>query len=279
MSIMKINFLNRNFKGVLKIIMPVFVSCFSSALAAETQENTQDAGTVKHGIICLTFDDSHCDSWLNAMELFKHYDAHGTFFFSGAVNPKMISTMKILKGNGHSIGLHTLNHANAGDYFIKHGAEDYIAKEIVPQLDICRKAGLEITNFAYPNNQRTVETDKVLFKHFDFLRAGLGAKRESGVSLADFPPMFRKADESLHTKQVMGGMGIGTYYKSDRVALDAVLERAARNDEMIIFYSHNITPGAQHIHMPAELLEHMLAKAKELNMTVAGFDDLKNLRK
>ena len=87
--------------------------------------------------------------------------------------------MKKLQSAGHSIGLHSLHHRNAVPLPAKWSRKEYFEKEVKPQLEICRKAGINVKGFAYPNNRRSAETDEELFKHFDYLRAGLGKEKKT----------------------------------------------------------------------------------------------------
>lgn len=228
--------------------------------------------TAANGILCLTFDDSHFDRWLEAAPLFEQYDARGTFFCSGEVTPHIAACMKKLVSLGHSVGLHTLHHADAPEYFASNGADAYVRSEIMPQLDVCRANGLDVKNFAYPNNKRTEETDAALSPLFRRFRAGAGP-RPADVEPACFEPYFHPVS-SLPSMRVMGGAGIGEYYHTTRGGLEAVLRRAARRNEVVTFFSHDIAPGAGHIHMPVETLEFMLRLAASLNMAVRGFDSL-----
>ena len=42
-----------------------------------------DLAVVRHGLICLTFDDGLYEQWLPQLPLFAEYRAHVTFFFNG----------------------------------------------------------------------------------------------------------------------------------------------------------------------------------------------------
>ena len=57
------------------------------------------------------------------------------------------------------------------------------------------------------------------------------------------------------------------------------LEEARKSNSLVVYFSHNIFPGAGHIHMPSELLEELLAYARKLNMHIVGAAELKELRK
>ena len=88
-----------------------------------------------HGAVCFTFDDYHGENWLKAAPLFKKYNAHATFFVLGEITQEKADVMKKLRDAGHTVGLHTVHHRDAVPFIHQQGADEYIAKEITPQLD------------------------------------------------------------------------------------------------------------------------------------------------
>lgn len=224
---------------------------------------------VEQGVACFTFDDYHGENWLKADAIFKKYDAHATFFIVRKLTPEKIGVMKKLQAAGHSIGLHTEHHRNATNFMESKGEKWYLDNEILPQLKICKENGLTVRNFAYPNNRRNEKTDAMLYKYFDYLRAGNGPAKK---------PIYYPVTE-IKKQMVLGGGGIGVFYKSDVKELKSRLDHAAKTNTLIVFFSHNIAPDAKHIHMPTEMLEALLAHAQKLGMKVVGFDQLKSFCK
>ncbi len=227
---------------------------------------------IKHGIVFFTFDDRNFNGWLQAIPLFEKYNAHATFMVSGEIDQDTAQKIKTLQEHGHSIGLHTKTHSDMPLFCREKSAEEYFSAEIAPQLEACKKYGLEIRNFAYPYNARTDETDAFLLKYFRKLRAGCGGPTNE-LDLTQHAPLFRSID-SLKTDHLMRGAGIGTYYNSSEEMLCRVLKRAAAENLAVVFFSHNIAPAAQHIHMPTGTLENCLKLAQELGIKVAGFDEI-----
>ncbi len=219
--------------------------------------------TAKNGIICFTFDDRNFDGWLSAIPLFKKYGAHASFFISGAIDQRALETARALTDAGHTVGLHTLNHADAPEYFDTHGAQSYYENEIFPQLQPMLDAGIPVNTFAYPNNRRNEATDGFLGRWFSRFRAGNRLSEEKY-----FPA------GQAHCRRVMQGFGVGEFYSTTEQDMIEKLELAARENLCMTFFSHNIAPGADHIHMPSELLEKCLARAQELGISVMGFDEL-----
>ncbi len=218
---------------------------------------------IKNGIVCFTFDDRNFDGWLEALPIFEKYDAHASFFVSGAIDDGALLAIKKLHSAGHTIGLHTKNHTDAPEYFEKYGAEAYFKNEIEQQLQKLMNHGIIVKAFAYPNNKRTEETDYCLSKYFDRFRAGNANSDEKYIPV-----------DMLGKLKVMRGFGIGEYYKTkDEDVIDKI-KFASKNNLCATFFSHNIAKNADHIHMPADLLEKCLTTAQSEGVKVFGFDQL-----
>ena len=126
------------------------------------------------GIICLTFDDCDVKGWTAAIPLFAKYDAHALFSFSGNITTEVIGCMKALVAAGHSLGLHSVHHANAPEYMEAHGVHAYYDDEIAPQMEACLAAGIKPGSFAFPNNRFNDAALELLSPYFHHFRAGCG---------------------------------------------------------------------------------------------------------
>ena len=229
-----------------------------------------DLSEVKRGVVSFTFDDGVYKTWLPQMSLFARHGARATFFYSGVITPEAAESMRVLRGYGHSVGLHTLRHKDAVD--VEMNA--YFEEQIRPQIDAAAAYGVtDLRYFAYPNNRHSDETDAFLSGHFRRFRAGAGITLPKGFWIADQDKAYIPYAE-LPGHLVMGGCGIGAYYDSTVENLDAALIRAAEENLLIVFFSHGIYPGAKSVDMPTELLEHLLEKCSELGLLIAGFDEL-----
>ena len=229
-----------------------------------------DLSQVKNGILVLTYDDARFESWLPQIGLFSSFNARATFFYSGEITAAAADSMKQLRAAGHSVGLHTTNHKDAVDIT----PEAYYKEYILPQVEQCKNFGIEeIPFFAYPNNRHSEEFDSFLSRYFARFRAGAGVKAPKGFRIADFEEPFIPL-EKLPGHRVMGGCGIGPFYESTQENLNSALEKAARENKVLTFFSHAILPEAHGVHMAEDTLEAMLAKAADLGMIVAGFNEL-----
>ena len=222
------------------------------------------------GVLCLTFDDRHFANWCQAIEIFDKYDAHATFFVCGKIDANAIDAMKKLQNAGHSIGLHSQNHAKAVETYRKLGEFEYLQQEIFSQLDVCNANGIKIRSFAYPNSQRNDQTDKILFRQFDFLRGNCGKFLPKDGNVAQFDEFFTK---KVAMKQFFPGHSLGGDF--DMKVVREAMERAARENAVIVFYAHNITPEiAKSHHISVGQLEEILSYAASLKMQVKGLNEL-----
>jgi len=235
------------------------------------------------GTLCLTFDDRNWQRWEAALPLFAKYGAHASFFPNGQLDDAALASLRKIADAGHTVGPHTLNHADAPQFFAKHGAEKYWEQQLKPQMDAFAKVGIHPKSMAYPNNRRTDETDEFLkTKGFRRFRAGYPGVRPydpkhektAGLRpLAEIDEVFLPACKVPATAW-MRGIGIGEAYNTDIDDVLAALDRAAARNELVVFFSHNIAPDAKSISMKTEWLERILAHAHSLGMRMEGFDRL-----
>ena len=227
------------------------------------------AGThAQNGAVCFTFDDYGGENWIKADKIFKKYNAHATFFVMGRITKDKAGVMKKLQAAGHTVALHSVKHINMNPLPEGWTLDTYFEQEIQPQLEDCRKYGIKVRGFAYPNNRRSDETDAYLFKHFDFMRAGWGKTVR---------PLLMTHSE-VNEKTLLPGGGIGTYYKSDIEVLKGYLDQAAEQNALIVFFSHDIYPDATGVHMPTDWLEGLLAHAAKRKMLIIGAEELPKFR-
>jgi hypothetical protein len=229
-----------------------------------------DLSRVNNGILLLTFDDSRYETWLPQIERFERRNARATFFFDKEIIPEAAEAMKQLRAHGHSVGVHTIGHKDA----VNITPQDYFTSVIRPQLEQASALGVDdIEFFAYPNNIHNDEFDAFLSRYFTRFRAGAKIKAPKGFHIADFEEAYLPLDR-ISSEKVMGGCGIGPFYESTQENLDSALEKAARENKLITFYSHAVLPEARTVNMSEEMLENMLEKAASLGMVIAGFNEL-----
>ena len=236
-----------------------------------TQEGFYSA---KHGVLCLTFDDGRHAQWLEHLALFRRYGAHATFFYMNDLDAPALDSIKILQAEGHSIGLHTLNHCDTVPNLTPATCHEYWDREIAPHQDALRQAGLPLAEyFAYPNNRRDEYAESVMARHFRHCRGGTIPPIPKGSWLAEQPQLFIPLPKVAETL-TLGGYGVGDYYSSTNDNLDAALAHAAKSNLLIVLFSHGISIDATGVNVRTDMLEHILSTATTLNMAILGFDEL-----
>ncbi len=240
----------------------------------------------KHGVLCLTFDDSCFGDWEKALPLFAKYEAHATFFTMGAITPERLASMRRLRAAGHSVGLHTLKHTNAPVPFAGRRARDWFAAEVQPQLDALAAADFPVTAFAYPNNANDAESDLTLDRLGGFTKFRTGAMdcnyRGDGPA-TDFASLdmgFVPVNDRRKVRSLWA-FGLGptrapkSLYKTTRENVFRALGRAAERNEIVTFFSHSLKPGnTDWIGLETEFLVEILSEAKRLGLRVVGFEEL-----
>ena len=215
--------------------------------------------------------------WVRTNEKFKpeDYDRYIEYFEADLFDP--VKWAKQAKAAGMKYMVLTAKHHDGWCSWPTKTTEHSIKKspwkkgkgDVVKEFaEACKKHGIRVSSFAYPNNRRDERTDALMWKHFNYLRAGWGKAKK---------PLYFPLDK-IEKQMVLGGGGIGTYYNTKVEDLKKLLDKAARTGSVIVFFSHNIAPGAERIHMPTEVLQELLEHAAKLNLCVAGFDELPNLK-
>ena len=235
------------------------------------------------GVLLLSFDDRNFAGWEAARPLFAKYGAHATFFVSGSFDQEAVRTLKYLVADGHSIGLHGLNHLDAAATVAERGAERYFAEEVWPQKDGADKAYIPYESFAYPNCRFSDESDALLrAKGFMHVRGGVkgatpydpdGKKQADRKPLVTNEAVFFPAAE-LKKRFRIDTIIVGEAYHTDIDEICDCVRRAAERKEVLSITSHGISPDAKGINMKTDWLERILATAKESGIAVIGFDEL-----
>ena len=233
-----------------------------------------------NGVLLLTFDDPNYDRWVEVIPLFEKYGAHASFFPHRQLDDHALAQMKKLKDAGHTVGIHTLNHGDACTAWETGKGDEYIAREVKPQLEAYAKIGHAVRAMAYPNNRHNAASDAALAE-----KCGIRHFRAGHVVRYDPKHQYPKPDlvrtdevffpaADLPDKTVLEGIGIGEAYRTDIDEIVACINRAADRDEVLVTYSHDIRPDAKTISMKTEWLERILETAHARGMRIIGFDEI-----
>lgn len=260
--------------------MRKFAACHGSAAVLTALAGCFSPFRGGNGVLLLTFDDPNYDRWVAAMPIFERYGAHASFFPNGGLDDHALARLKKLKDAGHTVGIHTVGHGDARAAWESGKGDDYIAREVKPQLDAYARIGHKVRAMAYPNNRHNAASDAGLAE-----KCGIRRFRAGHVVRYDPKRQYPKPDlvrtdevffpaAELSGKTVLEGIGIGESYRTDIDEIIACINRAADRDEVLVTYSHDIRPDAKTISMKTEWLERILEAAHARGMRIIGFDEI-----
>ena len=241
--------------------------------------NDSSASGCQHGILCLTFDDARYTQWLPLLPEFSRFNARCTFFFDKEIDTQAINAMRELIAAGHAVGLHTIHHRNADTGFAELGAEGYMAAELAPQMEACRRAGISAPFLGYPNGRSTPEIDRYMLESagFERLRVHTGITLAKCRAFADYDDFYVDVDRAAGLRTIPSGVFGADFYGTTQANLDAAIARAARRNQLICLTSHGISdhPGPVDVHI--DMLREVMRSATRMGVRMCSFADLAEL--
>lgn len=262
--------------AVIVSVLGIMASC--SLFAAESNK-ASETPQYTNGVLLLTFDDPNWPRWEKVLPLFAKYGAHASFFPNGKLNKGALVSLKNIYDAGHTVGPHTLNHADLPKLFAQVGGDAMFNKELKPQLDALATVGIHPTAMAFPNNRHTPEVDAYLMKKgFKRFRAGHVVRFDPKKQ---YPPVvWAETDEvffpvaDLPKHMVLEGVGMGPAYNTDIDDVCRAIERAAKRNEVLVIYSHDISPKPNLVSSYVTWIEKILETAGKCKIAMLGFNDL-----
>lgn len=230
----------------------------------------------RHGILCLTFDDARYDQWLPMLPEFRRFGARCTFFFDKEIDAPAAAAMGELAAAGHAVGLHTVHHRDADTGFAELGAEEYMARELTPQIEACRRAGISAPFLAYPNNRSTPEIDRWMLESagFERIRVGIGKALPKGFAFAAHDEFFVDVERAAGCRAIPTGCFGAEYYATAQANLDEAIARLANRNQLLCLTTHGISdhPGPVDVHV--DMLRAAMRFAARLGVRMCSFADL-----
>jgi peptidoglycan/xylan/chitin deacetylase (PgdA/CDA1 family) len=185
--------------------------------------------SIPGGALILTFDDDSVADWHETDRVLSPYHWKATFCVSNfeKLGNEERKKLLALQNKGHEIACHSATHLKAVDFVASHSISDYIATDITPAIAAMSEYGLTIYSFVYPHGARNQELDRALLKYFDILR---------GTVYGMKPIAEHKC--FANGSRVVSGLGIDRHYGNELPYLLQVLQFAAANDKIAVFYGH-----------------------------------------
>ena len=255
----------------------LFFAFSSQLLIASSTHSVPNETSLPESGVLFTFDDRFISQWSAQLPLFAKYNAHATFFISGfhLLDASQIATLHTMDAAGHAIGCHSVNHYNAVDYVNQHGLAEYLSVEVDPAIAIMKSNGFNPTCFAYPSSARNDEIDQAMLERFGYLRSGTGLP--TGDTISDLDIIYTPVTNIVQRRSLIG-TGIdyaGTDTRPDYVIqIKAALDRAKANQEIVVFYAHNISEPTSGHHIQPDALEEILAYTQTIGIKTLTYDDL-----
>ncbi len=187
----------------------------------------------------ITFDDAYIKDWSAVEPLLDSFKVKATFFIEGAngLTDEQLKLLQILKEEGHEIGVHTERHVNVPEYIDEYGADEFMRLEINSSIERLNKFGITPKSFSYPFGKNNIFTDSLLLKKFTLLRDVTEAQRHWYGKYLTEP---KDLDEIYFTgsANVISALGIDVKFEVTKLQLHDALERAKKENSIIVFYAH-----------------------------------------
>ncbi|MFA6816312.1 MAG: polysaccharide deacetylase family protein [Lentisphaeria bacterium] len=190
------------------------------------------------GGVLLTFDDNNnIDSWYNAIDLFREFNAKATFFINAPdeINNTQWQQLKELAEQGHDVGCHGWRHEKAVDYCHSHSLEAWLRNEILIAYNALRDRGFNVTSYGYPCSQQDPVTNHALKQYFHHARTGTGFLKNQALDELNeiYTPLKKVPGRFL-----LPGKSIDKL--KDISLIENAFQRAARQSEIVVFYGHRL---------------------------------------
>jgi len=145
-----------------------FVCCITISCGKEIPK-----GRIPNGYIAITFDDASINNWYSNLALMDSLDIKATFYISQYHTLKSEEKKKLfeIQNHGHEIAYHTSNHQDLKILMNSPSGWDKVNREICEDMEMMKRDGFDVTNFAFPYGSHDTELDRRILKKFKTVRA------------------------------------------------------------------------------------------------------------
>lgn len=208
---------------------------FLLLVASSCAEPEATLASVPGGGVILTFDDNYVSDWLTIDATLQRFHWKATFFVTryADLDADGIDGLHTLQAHGHEIASHGVHHVDAKEFIATHSANEYVAREVMPSIDVLAEQGFPVKAFAYPYGARTAKLDEALLDRVPILR---GTTRRKG------PLAWSK--NFANGSRVVYGSSLDESSGNDVDFIMRELKYAHDHDKIVIFYAHQVSDAA-----------------------------------
>lgn len=213
--------------------------------------------------IWLSFDDRSIDEWYGLKEFLYEENVTVTFFITqpNSLTTEEVAKLRELQRNGHEIGFHGTLHVVSERFIKEYGYGTYLNQEIDQGMQTMTDYGLNCQSFAYPYGAKYWLTDLILRTRFQALRGVATLNPEKDLTILDDIYYSFDGDRTLTAISFDNNSGV------DSLMIEKGMQRAANNNEVIMFYAHTpANSGQKGYFFSVEMREFIIEEAKNKNL-------------
>lgn len=223
-------------------------------------------GRLEQGQVALTFDDASVECWHQNLGFLDSLHIKATFYISKyhTFSAQKKALLKEIEQHGHEIAFHTANHPDLVKEVAKNGMSQTESKEITKDLEMMKRDGFAITDFAYPYGSHSAQLNTCLLRQFKSVRA-LSNKQDYNKSLVKETGEWKVlygANVDNNTKIVESG------------TLLSLLDKAQEHNDCLVLVAHEINNKAIKLQISLDRLVLIAQAAKDRHLRFVTVNEI-----
>lgn len=223
--------------------------------------NLENPLTEEPGIV-FSFDDRSVEDWYSLKELFKENGVRASFFVCKPqeLTEKDFQMLAELEEDGHEIGAHSTNHLKLEEFLQDHSLEEYVKEEIDYCKNFLEEKGFKVDSYAFPFGVFTEELVQEVEQDFSSLRGTAYTSEE--IRMKDLEKVYFTCGKN---HSFLYGVGIDQVYENSLEEIKIALEKAKKEEKIIVFYSHHVLRDDLYT-TKEETFKQIIEMGKELDL-------------
>lgn len=198
-------------------------------------------------IVTFTFDDIDATAASTGASILEAHGARGTFYVAGALCEQSgargpfasLEACRELGRRGHDLACHTFSHRPVRTFSARRLVDDIRLNA----ERICGDSGVRLQHFAFPYNAPTLRAKRTLARQFSTCRGGIPGINAGSIDLA-----FLRAVEINDADMTPA-------------AAQLLIDAAVAGNGWLIFFTHDVKPGASRHGCSPQLFEAIVERA------------------